>query len=291
MFSAMIFALTLFCIPTSVSAKTTSSKNNVDLTKSILNEFPDTPEINQLKNEIKNNAKSMQQSTYYCKIAETPSGTEIVQAYNNEADYKTARKQEEDSQKSSRKKRSLPITQNFSWIQLKLECWGMGGRNFSACGSYKWLTVPAFTFNDVFTIGHDSNCTFDNQSSWGTFITPYMDNLGRSRQDTQILKPYNGGNFSASASGVGYKFKLKPGYDFGSKDPGNNQHQFGLMYVNGTVTNGSSTNLQVSYGHSQIALNFSASGAIQFKSNGSLNFTIAGTKDVVTTGDRYVIGK
>ncbi|MBB6623769.1 hypothetical protein [Clostridium gasigenes] len=285
LFSMFLAAITIttFVMGSTASAATNTSPDTVkvNLENSKLNEYSSIPEVKALIDDISKNAVSSNIVETYFKIGKDSKGNQTEKAYT-ESEYL--------KEKNKIMPRNLPITQDFGWIKLTLEAYKDKGGNFMAGGFYDWLKQPNFSGSDVLAIGHDATITFDTQSCFGAFMSPSFDSVREKNiQTTQTIDRSNKSKFLSGTSGVAYKFRLGDSHGInipGEKFP-NKMYDNGMMYVRGTVLNGSG-NLQVSYGHSQLALDYNIADACKFLSTGAVEFKVKGSQDLKTIGDRIV---
>lgn len=265
------------------SVNTINDEYEFNLKDSRLSLYSNLPEVQNKIEDLEENATSGTVSEAYVKIGKDFNGREFQEVFT----------EEEYIQQESLKMRNLPIEQEFGWIKLRLEAYQKSGtKDITVAGFYEWLTLPVFSGNDTFAIGHDATVTFNNQSCFGTFISPGYDSVREENiiENVQRVDKSDGDRFLSDVSGVAYKFKL--GDSQGINDPTDKfpspLYDNGMMYVEGTILN-ESGNLQLSYGHSQLALDYNISDAVQFISTGSIDFKIKGFQDLVKIGDRFVL--
>ncbi len=285
LFSTFLAALsiTTFVMGSTSNAATTNSLNDTkfNLESSKLNQYDSFPEVKNIIDNLSENATSGNVVEAYLKVGRDADGNQFEKPYT-ESEYL----------REQIMPRNVPIEQNFGWIKLRLEAYQTSGtNNILVAGFYEWLRQPYFSGQDTFALGHDASITFNNQSCFGTFISPYYDSvINKNAQKIQRVDRSNGDRFLSSASGVAYKFRL--GDSHGINDPNDEfpslMYDNGMMYVEGTVLNGSG-NLQISYGHSEIALDYTITDAVEFLTTGAIKFNVKGTQDLKTIGDRVVL--
>lgn len=280
-FLAAISITTSFMISTPNAATNNSStESRFNLEDSKLKEYSSYPEVQNLIENLSENALEGNVVETYLKVGEDSNGNSFEKAYT-ESEY---------LEQSLITPMDLPIEQNFGWIKLRLESYQKAGTNdITVAGFYEWLSRPFFSGHDTLAIGHDASITFNNQSCFGAFISPDYDSVTESNiQKVQRVNRADGNSFKTDASGVAYKFKL--GDSQGINDPVYPSILFdnGMMYVEGTVLNGSG-NLQLSYGHAQLSLNYNVNDVVSFLTTGAITFNVAGTQELKTIGDRVVL--
>lgn len=288
-----VLAVTMLVTTASFNYKANASTditkdNKITLEESYLNKFSSEPKVQEVINKVEENGSKIQTTEYYCKVQKNSDGSIDKKMYTeNEYIEELAKENFKNAVvPGGIQIMNVPIDQNFGWIKLRLECYSQGGKDFMAAGFYNWLKLPGFSMKDVLAIGHDSSSTFDVQSAFAVFISPYSD-INGSHQDT-VVKHWgtaSGSEKTSSTTGVAFKFNLISSTTY---DPNDIEYPFGMMYVNGTVNGGEGSNLQVSYGHAQLSFDYNITDAVEFLANGGIKFKIKGFTDTVTVGDRYV---
>lgn len=246
------------------------------LEHSNLKNFLNTQEGRDLYENIKNNAVGLSSSDSYVKLDNN--GLEAPETCP-EGDYV---KYLEDQSKLPQL-RSLPSNSGnrYSWIKLSLEAYDFGNNDYMFSGFFEWLTKPYFTKNDVIALGHDSSIGFDTNSAFGYYQCEYYTsaNLDPIYSFKHFDFSADQTNTTASTNGVAYKFKLQTTPDMYPA------RHIGAIHCNGHINSANGGNLQISYGHSEISVDFNIGAVIGWKSNGSISFNISGSQDVATHGD------
>lgn len=227
----------------------------------------------------KNNAKSVSTVDKYINIqnvSEDPSKP----VYKSTQYTKKEFLQKNNSVSGGRSKRS--ISQQNSWVKLKLEIDNTGSGKRDIYGFYQWLTPPKLNLNDVVGLGHDSNTVFDFDSS-------YLDNLADYKANGQVytynnhLSPSNINNRVFETDGVGYRFKLgntsQPGSTFAY--PGG--YEYGVLHVSATPGASANGPIIFSYGHQQV--NVSTGIGFGFNGAGNLSFQFGTYYDIFKVAD------
>jgi len=244
---------------------------NTQIENSYVKKFSNSNEQAKAAYEnVKNNAISMETSTEYVQMCLD----EVVDEETNSLDEAANSIYGLSSNSGNR----------YSWIKLTIESYHMGDSNYLFAGFYDWSQLPYFTGSDVLALGHDSSISFNTSSAFGFNQCEYVDYFNRPQT---IVKNFNFAdnqtNTDSSTSGVAYKFhlaKLSENTAQLAKTP----KYTGAIYCNGRL-NASNGNLQISYGHSELAITTSLNTMIKWHSTGGITFSVVGTKDVATHGD------
>lgn len=274
--SSLVCATLICCSGSTVfadEAKTQSKEEvNTQIENSYVRKFSNVNEESKAAYEnVKNNAISMSTSTQYVKM--DLENNEVVDIETNSL-YKAANSTLGSSSSGNR----------YSWIKLTVESYNMGGSKYLCAGFYEWLQLPFFKGNDVIALGHDSTMSFDTSSAFGFNQCEYFDYSNQVHTITENFRfKDDQKNTAASTNGVAYKFNL-PNLSERTAQLARRPTYTGAIYCNGTL-NSRSGNIQVSYGHSEVAITTSLGVCLKWKSTGGINFNVIGTQDIATHGD------
>lgn len=246
------------------------------LEHSKLKNFLNTQEGRDLYENIKNNAVGFSSSDSYVKL--DSKGLEVPEACS-ENDY--VEYLEDQSKLPQLYTVPSDSGNRYSWIKLSLEAYDFGNNEYMFSGFFEWLTKPYFTRNDVIALGHDSSIGFDTDSAFGFYQCEYYTsaNLDPVYSFKRFDFSADQTNTNASTNGVAYKFKLQTTPDMYPA------RHTGAIHCSGQINAANGGNLQISYGHSEISIDFNIESAISWKSSGAISFNVSGSQDVATHGD------
>lgn len=236
-----------------------------------INKYSNVKQVQDKIQKIKNDAIDVTSSDVYVRFSENENETPktFTESQYNEEVKKEARTIPSDS------------GNRYSWIKLSLEAYNFGNNDYMFCGFWEWQTKPFFVNRDIVTLGHDSNALFDTESAFAVSVADYwLPGAPESTQSAKVIENNDDKkNTMSDVNGVGFKFNLQ---QTGDTTP---TKYSGSVYCNGRITNSAGANIQISYGHSQFAVDFSIGDVVKFLSNGSISFDIVGTQDLATHGD------
>lgn len=275
----------LFLNTTVASAEPTSLMNidlkefkydiNKALEKSKLNDFINEAESQDKLNNLKETATAYQTKEVYVRfIMDENAEVSIDPKFYSENEYELY----------EQNARQFPTSIENSWMRLNMEIYKLGSYQYEFMVFYNWKTKPFFTFNDVVGLGHDSNINFDNETAYSMhqqiIINP---STGVPNYTTNRYTNANLENCKTTLNGVAFKFNLPSSPDIWAA------YYQGYIGVKGEFNGPSTTSgtLEMSYIHSELALNFDVQASINFKPSGEIVASIVGSQDELRWADIF----
>lgn len=257
-------------------------KTNISegIAKSQLNNFKNDPKSVETLKELEKNAVSYSSREAYMRITEDESGNIKVDPKKyTEEEYKLSERQN----KHKRVKRSFPAKTENSWLKLKMDAFKSRNGEYDFFVFYEWKKRPLIYFDDILALGHDSNIYFNNSTARSHHEST---SVGLFETQEYFVKDYSSSqrsNCKTSVNGVAFKFRNSKVPDV---NPAINQ---GYLTVKGGFTNSAtvSGNMEISYAHAQLGLNYGIQDAIEFLSSGSIKLKAKITSDVLSYADVF----
>lgn len=147
------------------------------------------------------------------------------------------------------------VNDTTKWIRLTQQIFQSysNALKYDIYGFYEWKDSPFFMKDDIITLGHDSNMTFDKLGAYSSHTVPIPNGSEANRADYTVNFDYTAGSshFTADIGGIAFQFPLSVSYTVNEQNQ--QEYPYGLMHVSANKV-ASSSNLTFYYSHRQATI-------------------------------------